>query len=127
KKYVSKCKNKTNNDNSDIDNNNNDTNNNNDNNIGDNNNNINDDTSNKESKSPVVHPYNEGTSETILRRILDNTGRNKSGWHSNHPKTQLETSFVGYRVNPVEPIKQNNLVYPITYLQLLSGQIHGSN
>ncbi|VDQ09060.1 unnamed protein product [Trichobilharzia regenti] len=84
RKYVGKCKNKINNDSRDSDNNN-----------GDNNININDDTKNKESKSSVVIPYKEATSETTIRRILNKVGRNKNGWNSNQPQTQLETSFVG--------------------------------
>ncbi|VDQ12338.1 unnamed protein product [Trichobilharzia regenti] len=58
REYVGKCKNKINNDSSHSDNNNSD------NSDDNNNNNISDDTSNKESKSSVVIPYKEGTSET---------------------------------------------------------------
>nr|CAH8824161.1 unnamed protein product [Trichobilharzia regenti] len=107
-KYERKCKNKINNDSTDSDNN-------------DTKNNMHvkyahDNTNNKESKSSVVIPYKKGTSET-LRRILNMAGRNKSGCHSNHPQNQLETSFVDQRVNPVDPSKQNNLVYLIPCLR----------
>nr|CAH8868918.1 unnamed protein product [Trichobilharzia regenti] len=70
RKYVGKCKNKINNDSSDSDNNTDmhvkhaqD----------------NDNTNHKDSKSSLVIPYKEGTSETTSRwRILNNAGRNKS-------------------------------------------------
>ncbi|CAH8874619.1 unnamed protein product [Trichobilharzia szidati] len=65
RKYVGKCKNKINNESSD--------NNNDDMHVK----HAQDNTHNKESKSSVVIPYKEGTSET-LRRIPNNAGRNKS-------------------------------------------------
>ncbi|VDQ01043.1 unnamed protein product [Trichobilharzia regenti] len=81
KKYVSKCKNKINNDNRDSNDNNNNNDNNSDNNNGNNNsdnNNINDGTNNKESKSSTVIPYKEETSEA-LRRILNKAGIKVAG------------------------------------------------
>ncbi|CAH8865089.1 unnamed protein product [Trichobilharzia szidati] len=99
RKYVKKSKNKINNDSSDSDNNNN--------NDSDNNNNINDDTNNKESKSSVVIPYKEGTSEA-LRRIL-----NKAGIKTAFKPTNSIRNKLCRLKDPVEPLKQNNLVYLI--------------
>ncbi|CAH8868385.1 unnamed protein product [Trichobilharzia szidati] len=100
RKYVRKCKNKINNDNSDSDYNNNNDN-------SDNNNNIDNDTNNKESKSSVVIPYKEGTSEA-LRRIL-----NKAGIKTAFKPTNSIRNKLCRLKDPVEPLKQSNLVYLI--------------